>query len=707
MHHYIPEAIVESRNEQMMRIRLINGSQIQILGSDNFDNSLVGTNAVGMIFSEYALQDPRAWSFSIPILKASSGWALFCSTVRGRNHFYDLYNAVKDHEDWFCEKLTIEDTLHISIEEIEKEISSGQMSRDLALQEFWNDFHLGVEGSYYGKYIDDLRRKGQITNVLWEPYLPVHTAWDLGYNDPTVIAFFQVHNNQIRIIDFYQNNKHGLEHYAKIIKSKDYVYGKHIAPFDIGVHDLSTGISRWKMMHDLGISFIRYTEKAPSIDDGIEIVRRSLPRMWIDEKTCEPLIKAMENYRQEYDNKKKVYKSQPLHDENSHVCFVGETKIKMFVGYKNIDQIVVGDLVKTPFGDRKVLGVNVRTSRSFCEIKTEDYELHCTPNHKVFSTDGIVRSDMLRYLSVLDIYNPMGNVLWKMTKLFITRDMSSFGFKGTFSKLRMSLGYSLMERCINGMVVITLGRIIGELPIEFIGTFGNSIVEKYRKIITFIMSIMIEKTIKSAIFKCYHHLRICLCTQATTMAGQNQINVESCCQKSGEKQRFGIKAMRAINGTGKMLIGYYHRLEGLSMIKFVMCAQFISRVMLNSSVSVLMSASRLFVEIVKLILLIAFALFVRIILGVTSIFQQKTVVKSVRIYRSQELKKVYDLTVDIDGCYYANNILVSNCDMIRYLCVALPRVTQGSTGEDVNKRYNQAMYGSEKLGGFFNDIGGY
>jgi phage terminase large subunit len=71
LNYYIPEELVESRNEQQMRIRLKNGSQIQIIGSDNFDNTLVGTNAVGMIFSEYALQDPRAWSYSLPILKAS------------------------------------------------------------------------------------------------------------------------------------------------------------------------------------------------------------------------------------------------------------------------------------------------------------------------------------------------------------------------------------------------------------------------------------------------------------------------------------------------------------------------------------------------------------------------------------------------------------------------------------------------------------
>src|ERR1700690_1572370 len=74
--YYIPEEIIESRNEQQMRIRFCNGSQLVILGSDNFDNTLVGTNAVGMVFSEYALSDPRAYSFSIPILKASDGWVL-------------------------------------------------------------------------------------------------------------------------------------------------------------------------------------------------------------------------------------------------------------------------------------------------------------------------------------------------------------------------------------------------------------------------------------------------------------------------------------------------------------------------------------------------------------------------------------------------------------------------------------------------------
>jgi len=101
LNYYIPEELVESRNEQQMRIRLRNGSQIQFLGSDDYDTSLVGTNAVGMVFSEYALSNPMAYAYSIPILKASRGWALFVSTPRGKNALWDLYTmAQKNPEEW-------------------------------------------------------------------------------------------------------------------------------------------------------------------------------------------------------------------------------------------------------------------------------------------------------------------------------------------------------------------------------------------------------------------------------------------------------------------------------------------------------------------------------------------------------------------------------------------------------------------------------
>jgi len=59
---YIPEELIESKNSQEMKIRFTNGSLFQIVGSDNYDR-LMGTNPQGVVFSEYALQDPRAYQY--------------------------------------------------------------------------------------------------------------------------------------------------------------------------------------------------------------------------------------------------------------------------------------------------------------------------------------------------------------------------------------------------------------------------------------------------------------------------------------------------------------------------------------------------------------------------------------------------------------------------------------------------------------------
>jgi hypothetical protein len=312
---YIPKEIIESTNSQEMKIKLVNGSLIQLVGSDNYD-SLMGTNPQGVVFSEYALQDPRAYQYIRPILTANDGWALFLSTPRGKNHLWDLYQIASNSDSWFCYKLTVEDTQHIPLHEIEREKSEGIMSDDLIQQEYYTSFDLGIEGSYYGKYLDRMRVSGQIGQVPWESAFKVHTAWDLGMRDSTTIIFFQTIGQTVRIIDCYENSKVGLEHYIKVIEQKPYSYSKHIAPHDIQVRELGTGMSRLEKARQLGLKFI--IAPGLSIEDGIEAVRSMLSKVWIDQVSCSPLLKAIENYRQEFDIRHKVYKSQPLHNWASH-----------------------------------------------------------------------------------------------------------------------------------------------------------------------------------------------------------------------------------------------------------------------------------------------------------------------------------------------------------------------------------------------------
>jgi hypothetical protein len=313
---FIPSELVDSMNASDMKIRFTNGSLLQLCGSDNID-ALVGTNPNLIIYSEYALQSDMAYKLLRPIVVANDGAMIFVSTPRGKNHFYELFNIAQDNPSWYSYRMTIEETGHIPLNEIAKERAEGLMSEDLIQQEYYVSFSAGIEGAYYTKYLDRMKLESRVTLVPWEVNFRVHTAWDLGVNDPTTIIFFQVCGQIIRIIDCYTNNDKGLDHYAKILSEKEYVYGKHIAPHDIQVREFAGGgVKRIDMARKLGINFV----VAPNIpiEDGIECCRATLGRIWIDEQKCQPLIKALESYRREYDNKRKVYKDHPLHDWSSN-----------------------------------------------------------------------------------------------------------------------------------------------------------------------------------------------------------------------------------------------------------------------------------------------------------------------------------------------------------------------------------------------------
>ena len=106
---HFPAQVVTKKNETELKLQVANGSIFQIVGTDNYD-SIMGSNPVGCVFSEYALQNPAAWDFIRPILAENEGWAVFNFTPRGMNHGYELFQMAERNQDWFCELLTVDDT---------------------------------------------------------------------------------------------------------------------------------------------------------------------------------------------------------------------------------------------------------------------------------------------------------------------------------------------------------------------------------------------------------------------------------------------------------------------------------------------------------------------------------------------------------------------------------------------------------------------
>jgi hypothetical protein len=316
---FIPKPLIKNINNQEMKVRLSNGSLIQIVGSDNYD-AIMGTNPSGCIFSEYAMQNPNAWQYIRPILDANDGWAIFVFTPRGSNHAKDIYDTGlldKNKDSWFCQRLTIDDTKVIDAKTLQKIRDEGT-SEDMIQQEWYCSFTLGIQGSYFAKYIEEAKEDGRICNVKWEKNARVSTAWDLGYGDMTSIIWFQIVSNEVHIIDHYENHGKELAHYAKILADKPYLYERHFVPHDADKHELSTGLSVREVGSSMGLQFTVLPTLRVSHEDTIECCRGLFPRIWIDQSKANYLIKAMENYRCEYDEGKQMYKPRPLHDKWSH-----------------------------------------------------------------------------------------------------------------------------------------------------------------------------------------------------------------------------------------------------------------------------------------------------------------------------------------------------------------------------------------------------
>lgn len=339
--HFPPE-VVAAKNETDMLIETVNGSIFQVIGTDKID-SIVGTNPVGCVFSEYALQDPQAWDLVRPILRENKGWAAFNFTPRGRNHGWSLYKMAKDNPEWFSSLLTVRDTCRedgspvITDADIQAERDE-DMPEELIQQEYFCSFDAGIQGAYYGQAMQRAEEEDCITGVPHEPSLPVDTWWDLGMDDSMSIWFSQTAGREVRLIDYYENNGYGLEHYAKHLQGLPYVYGTHYFPHDGKVRELGTGKSRIEVAEELGLRPIETVPMLP-VNDGIDAARRILNRCWFDSKKCERGIDALKSYHKEWDEKKKVFKNKPLHDWSSHAA---DAFRMLGVGYR--------DKVKAPNG---------------------------------------------------------------------------------------------------------------------------------------------------------------------------------------------------------------------------------------------------------------------------------------------------------------------------------------------------------------------
>ncbi len=290
------------------------GRRISLYGADSPD-SLRGIYLDGVVIDEIGDINPSIFTEVVrPALTDRLGYAMFIGTPKGNNHFKDLRDiASQKIDNWTLLEFKSSDTNLIDKTELAS--AKVEMGDDKYNQEFECSFNAAVEGSYYGKLINELEEKKQITTIPREPLSKTYCAWDLGIADSTAIWVAQLVGKEIRLVDYYEGHSQGLDAYVTWLRNNDWDKATQLLPHDVEVRELGTGKSRKEMLEQSGLE-ITVVKRLP-IADGIQAVRQMLPRCWFD-KDVKKGLDALRNYRRNYDEKRNVFYDSPLHDWCSH-----------------------------------------------------------------------------------------------------------------------------------------------------------------------------------------------------------------------------------------------------------------------------------------------------------------------------------------------------------------------------------------------------
>lgn len=348
--------IISAENDTANMLKFSNGSSLRVgtsLRSSTFQ--YLHISEFGKICAKYPDKAQEIITGSLNTVAA--GQHVFIeSTAEGRSgYFYDI--CKKSQEDkqakrklsnldfkfhffpWYMEpSYRLGNNFPVSLEmqkyfdhllnigiKLDEEQKQWYISREVTQQDDMRreypstpeeSWEVSNEGLYYCKQMTKVRAEKRVGFVPYDEELPVYTAWDLGYNDSNTIWYFQLHGKEIRLIDYDEGSGESLSHWLGVVKSKGYVYEKHLAPHDIMVHEYTSGMTRQATARKLGINLIAVPKV--EIIPGIDQVRNILNRCWFDERKCKKGIEAIDNYKKDWDDRNACWRSNPLHNWSSH-----------------------------------------------------------------------------------------------------------------------------------------------------------------------------------------------------------------------------------------------------------------------------------------------------------------------------------------------------------------------------------------------------
>jgi len=263
----------ESRLEIHLRTQDKGSSRITLRGFENVETAR-GQQFDLLVIDEVAQM--RNWLYSWqailePTLAFRKGKALFISTPKGYNHFYEMFEKGqvenKYYKSW---RFTSYDNPFLPVEKIEQ--AKENSTEDYFAQEYLADFR-----KHTGLIYKEFDRKAHMVEMpnfdsLQGPGWTYSRSIDFGYGHKSALIYFAINNNGTEIYAFDGMYKEGMteSQIAEVVKTKD--AGKVITnPVADSAQPMTI-----QQLQEMGVSFSPIEKGPDSVKHGIAMVAQLL-----------------------------------------------------------------------------------------------------------------------------------------------------------------------------------------------------------------------------------------------------------------------------------------------------------------------------------------------------------------------------------------------------------------------------------------------